>query len=239
MLCNAAAIARLLRPRWRMLWWVGLCWGLCGLHTHTGAAAAYLSVRDLAAAGVWTSRTGWSTRLQTCPAGTSSFAGSDEASDCACATGLTGSPCAMCDTSMYKDVLGAGACTVCGVRSTSLPGARDTLECLCEAGYYRSSLNGPCEPCAAGTYKPHTGDAGCVPCPADSTSPAASTLFSQCTCGPGFASQTGFCLRCGVNSYSGGGSVTDTAACTACPDYSTDGEGSASIDDCMCASGYV
>lgn len=239
--CHTAAMARLLRPRWRVLWWAGLCWGLGGLDKNAGAAAGMLSLRDLATTGAWTSRTGWGTRLQTCPAGTSAPAGSDDASDCACAPGLTGSPCAVCSSGTFKDSLGPAACTACGVGSTSLPGARDALECLCVAGYYR--LNGVCTECAAGMYKPHVGDAGCVPCPADSTSRAAAAMFSECWCDDGFTPQAGFCLRCGTDSYSGGGldndlSVTVNKTCAACPSFSSSPAGSVSVDDCLCVPGH-
>ena len=228
---------RLLRPRWRILWWVGLCWGLCGLHTH--ATAGMLSLRDLATTGAWTSRTGWGARLQTCAAGMSAPAGSDDASACACAPGFTGnpgSPCVVCGTNTYKDSFGAGACAACGASSTSLPGARDARECLCEAGFYRS--DGVCTACAAGTYKPHAGESGCVPCPTSSTSPAASTRIGQSVCSPGFTPQAGLCLRCGADSYADGGSSILNTTCTACPSFSSSPAQSVSVDDCLCVSGY-
>lgn len=111
---DAGPIARLLCPRWRILWWSGLWW-LIGR-----GAAGMLSVQDLATAVVWTSLAGWGMHLQMCTASTSAPAGINEASDCVCARGLTGSPSVVLGTGTYKDSLGAGACTVCVWRSRCL-----------------------------------------------------------------------------------------------------------------------
>jgi hypothetical protein len=154
---------------------------------------------------------GCATNMQSSP-------GSDEAIDCKCNTGYTGSDgttCAACVAGTYKTIVGAVKCTNCLVDTYSTvvaktdsvcdscpsfaqspAGSNELTDCQCNAGY--SGLDGDtCTACGSGHYKPEVGAAVCSNCPADHYQPdAAKTALSDCkTCGPNSLSSVANALQ--------------------------------------------
>ena len=95
----------------------------------------------------------------------------------------------------------------------------------------RAGPAGSCTTCVAGKYKEATGDAECSSCPANSNSPAQSTLATHCTCSAGATGQDGdTCTLCVAGKYK---AATGNSACTDCAadTYSTV-EGAAADSTC-------
>ena len=86
-------------------------------------------------------------------------------------------------------------------------------DCTCNAGYTGPD-GGTCVACAAGTYKAGTGDAACDVCPANSASPAGSTVSTACTCNAGYTGPDGgTCVACAAGTYK---TVEGPSACNVC-----------------------
>lgn len=121
----------------------------------------------------------------------------------------------------------------------------DGNQCACQAGYYDSNpdpASSTCVLCEAGKYCPkdcslYGSDQFCLAkldCPEYSTSSPSSTSLAQCACIAGYI-DTGSCVACEVGKYKESAQV-----CGSCPNHTTTaGVGSASIDSCVCASGYT
>ena len=139
----------------------------------------------------------------TCPADSSSPAGSDAASDCICNAGFTSDgagACQACVAGTYKAGSGNEACTSCGAgtfssavngstlcmdcprHATSLAGSGYLVDCSCLPGYSGSAEEG-CFPCARDTYKFSSGSSSCFSCPSKSHALPGST---SCECKAGY-----------------------------------------------------
>ena len=215
------------------------------------------------------------------PAGSSSFAACVTVTDCwAGHTGPYGGPCTACVAGTYKSVTGSATCTACPAGTTSQVASTSSAACIvadCNAGYTGPS-GGPCAACVAGKYKDVTGstactDCGsgkystttaatvattCLACPADTTSPTASTSSAACistACNPGYTGPDGICSTCAAGTYKvGTGSAacmacvagtystipaaTAETACLACPTNSNSPSQSSADTSCTCNIGY-
>ena len=69
----------------------------------------------------------------------------------------------------------------------------------CVSGY--TGTTGNCMPCISGTYKDFHGSATCTACQGNTTSWAASTSPSACTCKPGYTGTGTLCSECVVGKY--------------------------------------
>ena len=129
-------------------------------------------------------------------------------------------PCSLCPENTFSAVSGAAQCTPCPPYSSSVTGSSRctfapcrgedyNMGCVCPVGKTGPD-GGPCNPCAVGTYKNVTGDAGCNNCGSTKTSVAGS---ASCFCKANYTTTaTGDCLPCmnGMISYE------NSAACF-CP----------------------
>jgi len=83
--------------------------------------------------------------------------------------------------------------------------------CVCSPGWTWSDT-AQCVPCEAATYKPTLGSEQCLPCPANSSSLAMSTLLSACQCNVGWYHADGaVCEMCAPGKY-----VKDSLSCVNC-----------------------
>jgi Tyrosine-protein kinase ephrin type A/B receptor-like/Regulator of chromosome condensation (RCC1) repeat len=211
----------------------------CGVNTYSTAVAAIAL-----------------TNCSTCPANTSSAAGSPLRANCTCLAGYIASSdgyaCTPCGAGTYKNATGVGTCTPCGVNTYSLAAAVNCstcpantssaagsplrANCTCLAGYM--GANGTaCSACQIASYKEFAGDGNCTACPLGTISGAASPSKTKCTCKVGYtASSDGVeCSACGVGTYK---QVTGGVTCTTCPlSYTTAGVGSTSKAACICDQG--
>ncbi|KAJ1469424.1 hypothetical protein T484DRAFT_1851859, partial [Baffinella frigidus] len=163
-----------------------------------------------------------------CPAKSTSDAGSGSMDACECARGFAGASnteCVACEAGTYQDKRGNTSCIVCN------------------AGTYSGAT-------AASSA------AQCTACPADSLSPAGSVIKEACVCNAGFPgfdgmpctgcvagkykSDTGpgVCTPCEAGTYSTRVGSPGVHLCLACPSFSHSGVGSGSIDHCSCLPGY-
>ena len=173
-----------------------------------------------------------------CPTNSNSPAASSALSACTCPAGYTGpdgEACSECGAGKYKTGAGSDACTDCS------------------AGKYKASQSTElCSGCSLGTYSAASGATECTACPTGSTSPAASSASSACTCiagytGPDnsqctecsagkFKAAVGMaeCTVCAAGSYAASGALR----CTACSDGKTTDEGHGRDEsDCACSRG--
>jgi len=175
--------------------------------------------------------------------------------------------CVICPRDSYSTVAQA-VCSSCPANSYSPNGSLTVLSCSCGRGYSGPD-GGPCLACTPGSYKDVNGTAVCdtcrpdtysgfgfdvcAPCPSHSFSPRGSSLVN-CTCDIGFSGPGGgpcppcrpgtykdfngsaACLLCPGDSYQDrNGSTT----CTDCPAQTTSGNGSFTVTNCSCVSGWV
>lgn len=168
-----------------------------------------------------------------------------------------GSACQACPANHYR-TLDDAACVSCGTHFVSAPASDALADCQCDAGYVfdTSLLYSACQECPDGFYKDFvsvTQDDECAPCPANTSSPLASTDVLQCTCLAGFEAATdgvacapcqpgtnkssagaGLCVDCPAHTFA---DALATLECTDCMAESTSPPGSESIDDCVCNQG--
>jgi len=114
-----------------------------------------------------------------------------------------------------------------------------------------------CLPCPANSFKNESGDgaASCEACPAFASSPAGSTLRTDCACAGGYKGVPGglcgkicppgaahgplnqVCYPCGTSTYK---PLAGDHACTPCPPFSHHGlTNQTSVDACACQIGYL
>lgn len=122
-----------------------------------------------------------------CPADSSSPAGSDALADCLCGAGYTGpngGTCTQCAAGKFKTTTGSAACTDCQAGYESNP-AHFTNCLICPQGEYED----------ASEY--------CVSCPANTyTSASGSYALTDCQCNAGYAGPNGgTCTQCAVGKY--------------------------------------
>ena len=211
-----------------------------------------------------------------CPAGSHSIAGTGGGiAACVCNTGLYGDPaptCVACPpgstsadgaTSIYDCICATGSwarffpdpvsgspameCVPCGQYATTPAGVVATAQgqCVCMAGSYGQPSSAP-------------DVAGCIVCPANSTSLQNSSTMASCHCVAGAAGSPDLgevCVFCNVgtepapgggrycgcraNSYdSDSGSDVQAGTCIDCPAYSFSAMGGRSSAACMCYPGY-
>ena len=108
---------------------------------------------------------------------------------------ITAISCVDCVAGKYADREGATGCQDCAkvetVNTATSPVASTAAsQCICEKGYSGStnvSATPPalCQACAPGKFTASTGNSVCSNCPANSTTPPASTSQAACTCKPG------------------------------------------------------
>jgi hypothetical protein len=178
-----------------------------------------------------------------CPGNSSSVAGSARIDQCDCNPG-------------YRQTLDHDACIQCS------PGYYDSAlnryECSqCAGGLYSAAVgatgNETCQPCSAGYYS-EAGSADCDRCPANSNSPPASALITDCTCNPGATGSDGAtctacvagkykdtvgadtCTDCGAGTYSAVGGASLANTCTSCPANS---QSSSASTVCVCMAGHT
>lgn len=145
--------------------------------------------------------------------------GASDTSECVCAEGAGGTPCAQCTWDAYSDEEADTECKQCPANTgTNYIGKHSEDDCLCFPGYEEASTSPPgCSPCNAGYHK---------------SSPFTGTYTAHNHfVGPPFEN----CIACPENTYS---SSLGTAECNKCPFYSTSNPGSSSITDCQCADGF-
>ncbi|KAI5474495.1 hypothetical protein MNV49_003202 [Pseudohyphozyma bogoriensis] len=123
---------------------------------------------------------------ETCPDGTTSLAGSIDASDCtACPAGSAGSngACNVCPAGSFAEGTGNAACQTCPDGTTSVENSTGVSACTpCPLG--TAGTAGACNVCFPGREPPEAGAASCLPCPAGA---GASPSYGQCeTCRVGF-----------------------------------------------------
>jgi len=100
------------------------------------------------------------------------------------------------------------------------------------ANWWISSII-PCN-CLAGSYGMSV---ACTACPLQSTSPAGSTVITQCICNSGSTgSNGGPCLMCAPGKYK---STPGTLACVDCPLNQISLQGSTAVTACVCNAGWT
>jgi len=158
--------------------------------------AGYTAISDgeactVCEAGTFKSAVGNAT-CSMCPAGASSAEESDEATDCKCLAGYSGTSdgavCTPCEVGTYKDVPGAGECSVCPAWTSSGEASDERTDCVCVEGYMEGLDGVECTACHAGTFKSAVGTGECSTCPANSESAAGRAL---CYCSAGFRGEDG------------------------------------------------
>ena len=119
-----------------------------------------------------------------------------------CGTGYTGPPgsCTLCIAGTYKAESGSAACDQCVAGKFSVATGQ--------------SSSGTCQNCSVGTYASLPGSFACTLCLAFSTSPAGSSVVTQCTCNAGSTgADGGQCTQCVAGTYK---AQSGSAACDAC-----------------------
>jgi hypothetical protein len=113
-----------------------------------------------------------------------------------------------------------------------------------------------CLPCSAGSWS-EQGFSNCQGCPANSNSPQASALPTNCSCNPGasglngdtcvlcpagkFKADSGSaeCTDCAANTYSENVGATASSTCNSCPANSQSVLGSTATTSCVCNVGFT
>ena len=157
--------------------------------------------------------------------------------------------CLACPEGRFSAAVAATSeltCQRCGSGSTSVSGAQGSAGCQCLDGYYGHYQDGAsCQPCQPGFFC--SGGAS-QPCPGQaegkSTSPALSSVISQCYCRPGYFGyaydeSSGGCQLCGPNKYCNGNQGPNNEGMQYnCPSNSNSPAGSTDIEQCVCASSF-
>jgi len=160
-----------------------------------------------------------------CPSNSSSLDGSVM---CVCAPGFTGpdgGSCEACRAGSYKSVNGSAACTLCSRgKYSAAPAATSVSACVaCAPNTYSGPGSSALTDCICNAGYSGRGGSECV------------------TCEPGkYKRTTGSvgCTNCGAGTYSTVRGAVKSRSCLICPAHSSSPEGSASLADCTCNSGY-
>ncbi|MBR1544880.1 MAG: hypothetical protein IJ638_02980 [Alphaproteobacteria bacterium] len=117
---------------------------------------------------------------KSCPANSTSPRGALSISDCTCNAGYekSGESCSACGTGKYKSSSGNGSCSSCTnapsyAHYTSGGGSSNSCPWECNSGFIKSGnscvcpagktlVNGSCQSCDKGTYKPSAGNGSCT-----------------------------------------------------------------------------
>ena len=154
--------------------------------------------------------TKWNTGNNACLAcrnGATSISGSFLFGNCFCSTGYSQAsqfaPCEECGANTYKDFGGIGSCAQCPDDSVSLNKSHSVDQCMCNAGYEKTSDDMYCVACEEGTYSNSATSSRCVPCFPNSISLQASESIQSCICIPGYdmAPGGGKCDACMRNYF--------------------------------------
>ena len=118
----------------------------------------------------------------------------------------------------------------CPINSTSPPGAKSILQCVCLPGYTGNAAAGsPCAPCQPGVFC----SGGLINlCQGNASAPPMSNSSADCTCNPGFYG-TRQCAQCPLNAFCAGGQSTYCTQNAVSPVQST------GPDACYCSPGYA
>ena len=139
--------------------------------------------------------------------------------------------CRICEANTYNSNIGASVCTACPSNSRVAGFGHVThIACMCNEGYF-GPPGGPCSPCPAGTYNPHSNAKLCLQCQVNTVSVPASTA---CQCNVGWTGpDNGPCIACPVGSSKG---IPGRDLCTVCP-ANTAAQSASSR--CTCESGML
>ncbi|KAJ1471156.1 hypothetical protein T484DRAFT_1601495, partial [Baffinella frigidus] len=175
----------------------------------------------------------------TCPANTSSIAGSGELTDCICLAGYTGSDgtaCTGCIPGKYKTDPGSAACTSClankysttvaatasttcqdcPLNTLSATGSDALIDCTCLAGYIGDD-GVECTACEAGTYKIATGTGTCTSCLANKYSTIVAATLNTCqVCPPNTFAPVGSDAQIDCTCLAGHTASFNGMECTPC-----------------------
>lgn len=150
--------------------------------------------------------------------------------------------CELCPPGFYSNGTGTRQCLACnaGTSSTAF-GGRSPQECFCLRGTYGNN-NGPCRPCAVGTYADLPGLAACRQCPERSiTVSEGAASQEQCLCIAGHQRNADeeVCEECPHGFYKPA-TVLTRAPCTPCPERATTPDtASTLLSQCQCEPGSV
>ena len=172
-------------------------------------------------------------------------------SQCFCIEGRTGqvrssgSKCSRCRPGLFKDSLGSQKCEWCEENTATESPHFTSDKCMCKAGYMLDpSSDKKCRACFVNTYKSTLGDTStCTSCP-DLTSTAGVTgaiNVDACTCNPGYyASTSGSCIECPVNTYKDRPGNGECQQCTSTRKHSSSKNKTQrkSVDGCLCDVGF-
>ncbi len=119
-----------------------------------------------------------------CVQHTQSLEGSDDPTDCICQAGFfgpNGGPCALCPVGSFCP--GGQHTQPCRVNSNSTTGAQSQGDCLCDPGFFSSTVAGFCHKCPPNSFCP--GNQTVNTCSLDSFSPPGASSITQCWCTEG------------------------------------------------------
>lgn len=149
--------------------------------------------------------------------------------------------CQPCSFSFYRNSsMSKDHCVKCpDTTGTSFKGATSINDCVCDVGFYFSSAEARCVPCAVGFYKDSVGNAQCTPCPSNSsTTVLGSASINDCVCDLGYSgSRYDECIACARKTYKNvkGNNIN----CQVCPgDSTTEFAASTDFSACKCGPGY-
>ena len=133
----------------------------------------------------------------------------------------TESTCSTCPNDTFS-LRGNATCTLCPDHSNSPMQSQTLSSCRCNQGYTGPD-GGSCTACAAGKYKPESGDHACTNCRAGTMLPTAGGISHS------------NCSICSANTFSSEGS----AMCTSCPQNSSSPRESTLRVNCTCDVGFT
>lgn len=140
--------------------------------------------------------------------------GASDESECVCAEGAGGTPCAQCTWDKYSDEEADTACKECPANSgTTTQGAETNTECLCIPGY-EESAGGVCVACNSGYAK------------ISATSATYGSLYTV---------SAASCTACPANEYS---DFAAASSCHKCPYYSSNSGTGLNAQSCVCHSNF-
>ena len=124
----------------------------------------------------------------------------------------------------------SGGVESCPTFSSSVAGASNISQCLCNAGYYED--NSTCHKCPSNAYCP--GGSNFVLCPLNASSLDAQLAvnISDCTCAGGLFLQNDHCMPCESGSF-----CSDNVM-SSCPPNSHSLPSATSTADCVCNTGF-
>ncbi|EKX33343.1 hypothetical protein GUITHDRAFT_120460 [Guillardia theta CCMP2712] len=108
--------------------------------------------------------------------------------------------CSQCQLGSYNPSAGLTFCASCPAsKTTAIYSSKSASECVCLAGYFLL-VDGSCQPCFPGTFKPAIGNGECTVCGTGKFAIGdGSTDASLCICKQGYFGAD--CLPCAAGSY--------------------------------------